>query len=289
MSEEATTSEAVNEGAQQVSKPATSETASVQDSEGPDKGSEYDLKDVPEEFRPVVAKHIDTHKDVEFKRYLTKFTQEKSAEFKQKDIELENPRKQLHDLTLAVNQFLPTVLNNGNGHAPEKKQAPSPPSSESTVEDVLNYLKFQDEKIASLEQGLPQKASEISRGHIKSFQAEGRYENAVNRLRGENLRFKKYEPYIIKGMKDNPEIMKNYTGDNEYDVLKIAVNDFESKLMEDLDSVKQETLNSLKVKKSAATLVPQKSIKFNDQNGGQRSVQESIAAANARLSDIFGR
>lgn len=268
--EEATTSDASEGTTEDIQTPELeSETAGNTNSEEPSQGPEFDLRDVPEEARNWARENGQKYFDREFKRYLTKYTQERSAENKQRENELQT-YKQYKDRYDELEKEIVSALRDPEYYNKVRRDAgfikDEQPAKLESVDDLHAYLKRQEEQIKQFGSSVEEKAARIAQEKIAQHDKDQRYISAVSRIESEKPVFAKYKDLIISRMKE--KFMDRYDGKNEYDVLKFAAEDFERILSEESEAKKQELIQSQKLKKQATTLTPQKKV-------STKSVQDS--------------
>jgi hypothetical protein len=287
--EEATTSdtgvEATSEEISTTSDETAGRTEVEQTETKVDVSSSLDLKDVPEEARGYVSKYVNEHADREFKKYLTKYTQERSAETKQRDLEFQTTKQQLDQLNQTIQSALqdPKVYEQYRRQLGLVQDEQEPEKPIETLEDLQHYLKAQKNEIAEVKRLAEQKAAQTSREQITQYDKDQRYISSKQRVASEIPVFGKYEDLVLSHMQKN--FMGRYTGNNEYEVMKAAAEDFNRILKQESEQERQALLASQKLKKSAATIAPQKKVAIKS-GQGQDMREDVIAAVRRRLGEI---
>lgn len=287
--EEATTSETGVEATSEEISTSSDETAgrtgTDQTETKVDVSSGLDLKDVPEEAREYVQKYVNEHADREFKKYLTKYTQERSAETKQRELEYQSTKQQLEQLNSTIQAALrdPNVYEQYRRQLGLVQEEPQEEKLPETTEELYAYLKQQKKEIEEAKRLAEIKASELSREQILKYDKDQRYLSSKAQVKSEIPIFGKYEDLILSHMQKN--FMGKYNGSNEYEVLKEAALDFQKILKQEAEQERQALLESQKLKKSAATIAPQKKVAIKS-GQGQDMREDVIAAVRRRLGEI---
>lgn len=261
----------------------TADNGTQVQSEGPTfDGSQLDLSDVPEDMRSKVIEYGER----EFKKYLTRTTQDHSAETKQVRLQYDETKKQLDELTHMARDVLtnPDRLEYYRQQAGVSQAQPEEKPQLNTVEDLYNALQNQDDKMADFENRFTERVNAVSTAQIKKYDNNQRYQNAVSRLSGEDSTFAQFQKETIGFMTSQPDFKQKYgySGGNEYEALKAAYNDYySSKLSKFVESNKQQQMDSMKLKKQSSTMIPQKSVEPTSQ--GTKNKDQMIASIVARL------
>lgn len=274
---EATTQETEGTTVQTDSTPveetASDTTATPSQEDAP---ASYDLSDVPEKLRPAVEKKI---RDMElgFKRAYTQKTQSLSAKERERELELRTIKQQNDQFQAIVNDIRanPKKVDHYVALLTGNQPAAEPPPQFQTVGELMNYV---ENKITTNAATVEQKARLAAEAKIAEFQRVSRWDLALTKMKEDPV-FKDFEDEIVMKVKSG-KYNDKFTGENEHDVLKMALDDYKAKLRKQTDAVKQETLADLKKKKAASTATPKKTITTE---GGPLTKEEIIARVNARV------
>lgn len=285
----ATTSDAATEGTGQPVSEATTETASAKETSdvstersSTEDSAEYDLesdpsiwKDIPEEHKELAKKYGEKV----FKRAYTKKSQEKAAELKAKELEINRLREQ----TESFKRIAQGVLSDPTQYEAYRKQFGyvKPEQSVPKIETVEDLLSYQEQKFAKEKKELLNSVTRLTADQIRAYDAEQRYSKAKLELETSDPVFRHYKDEILEIAKSK-KYQDMYNGFNEKDVLSSVVKDFKFKRDKDLESTKQETLESLKLKKQSSTFAPQKPVKTTSQ-GKAKSKEEMIQSVRSKF------
>lgn len=235
--------------------------------------------DIPEEQRSIIeakSQEIDRH----FKRELTRMRQEDKAQSRLISAKLEQAEREKNELTRIAAEVLkdPSKLEMyRNQLGPQLGIETQAPQIE-TLEDLVKYTQLNAETAAN--KRIQQEINAIN-AQRQAERLANQYNAALTKLKTEDPRYQHFEKAVAALVKE-PEYQKLYDGSNEYDVLKLAYSDLIGKFTPELEKVKDQTISQMKMKKSATTFSPQKTVATEGKATG-RSKEEIIAAVQAKL------
>lgn len=241
------------------------------------------LDSIPKELHAQLKPHIDKiNKD--FKSTYTKKFQELSSKEKQylaQQQAIVEQYNQLRDVAYDVLRDPSKLDAYRKVYADQLGVAPPTPQEAPAIQTVGDLTNYYDRKLENLASVIEQKVMGRAQETVQRTSAVQRWDSALNRLYTEDPKFKKYERIVATMIKEDPKYRPSADQD-EYKSLKKAFTDFKSMLREDLDSIKQETLNSVKAKKKTNTFTPTKPVTTQTQSRSL-SVDEIIARVNDRV------
>lgn len=297
MQQEATTSDSAVETTQEVATEAsepqtetsTTETGTADradDSTGANAGPDFpahsvSFDNIPEEHRSLLEqkqKEIDLH----FKREMTRMRQEDKAQGRLTQTKLEEYERQNQELVRVAREVLtdPSKLELYRQQLGPQLGVNSPAQAPQieNIEDLVKYTQQNAEQVATQK---VQKEVQALRMERQQDRMQNQYNSAVTKLKTEDPMFNQFEKHVAAIVKQ-PEYQKLYDGSNEYEVLNLAYSDLKNIFTPQLEKVKEDTLSSLKKKKSSTTFSPQATVATEGKVTG-RSKDDIIAEVNAKL------
>lgn len=304
---EATISETVEEGTQEVSSAVTETAGSTEQAPEIGETSEVDwndeslFKDIPDDARELAKQYGEKV----FKRAYTKKTQSLAAEkreWEQRQAEFESQRAEFQRVASEVLRDPTKYEQYRSRYGYATPQAPV-----ESVQDKLDILNIdpnnlpEDFTVGDLIksiQGLEKKIANQTMSTAKEVINQETANRSYNMAMKSHLKdgfFSQNEDVILHIARTDPKLkaMYNPQEGNDYDVLEAAKVKYKERINGYLEAQKQEILKSEQVKKSASTLRPQKPVqtitKSQNTGGivGQVDTADILNAVMNRRPDLF--
>lgn len=190
----------------------------------------------------------------QFKSAYTRKRQEESARLKY----AEHTQQQLNQQLDTYKKNWQAVLDDPSkfeayrqvyGHPVKKEQEPQ---HFETVQDLMNHF---ENKIETLKTEMDRKVEERVNSNLSSYEIQSRWDNVDETRAVKDPNYSRYRKLVHNEIRSNPDYYKGmYAGNNENDILSIALKNVMEAVTPVLSEAKAKTQQSLEKKKSASTL-----------------------------------